>query len=270
MIGIMMEEVSIKVANYEIGTDDFDDLERDIDNLDPWEFSDYKKSERIERRGWGTRHSFNLEVGLSNWLEEGAFADGNEQYVVKPWGSWYIGVASTQKTSIGGPLFLEWGGHINWYNWKFDDRDTRLTKEDTQVVFSADNSVEGVKSKLSASYIGVHIVPMLDFSYGSRHVKTLEKGSLRVTKYKKRGFRIGAGMYGGYRLGSHTRIVFKEEGDREKDKESGNFFLNNFRYGIRGQAGFKGFDCFINYDLNEVFSSNRGPSLNAISFGVIL
>ena len=262
-------ELSIKVANYEIATDNLEDLGDEFD--EPLEFSDFKKTERIERRTWGTRHSFNIELGLNNWLEDGEFPDGsNAQYTIKPWGSWYVGLASTHKTSIGGPLFLEWGGHLSWYNWKFDDTSTRLTKEDTQVVFSSDNTVGGVKSKLSATYINAHFVPTLDFSYGSRQVKTLEKGSFRVTKYKRRSFRIGAGVYGGYRLGSRTKVVFKENGDRKKDRESSNFFMNNFRYGVRGQLGFKGFDFFVNYDLNEVFSSNRGPDLNAISFGIIL
>ena len=263
--------VSIRVANYEIASDNLEDLADDLDDLDPLDFSDYRKYERIEKRSWGTRHSFNLELGLSNWLEDGEFPDAsNAQYTIKPWGSWYVGLSSTHKTSIGGPLFLEWGGHLSWYNWKFDDTNTRISKEDTQVVFSADNSVNGIKSKLSATYINAHLVPMFDFSYGSRQVKTMEKGSIRLTKYKRRGFRIGGGVYGGYRLGSRSKAVFKEDGDREKDKERNNYFMNNFRYGLRGQVGYKGFDFFLNYDLNEVFIDNRGPSLNAISFGIIL
>jgi hypothetical protein len=263
--------VNIKVANYELEARDLEDIGDELDDLDPLEFSDYKKSDRIERRTWGTRHAFNLEFGLTNWLENGKFPDANNaQYTIKPWGSWFVGLASTHKTSVGGPLFVEWGGNFTWFNWKFDDTETRITKEATETVFTTDNTVNGIKSKLSASYINAHFVPMLDFSYGRRRVKTYEKGSLRVTKYKRRGFRIGAGGYAGYRLGSHTRVVYKDGGDKEKDKENSNFFMNNFRYGIRGQIGYKGYDFFVNYDLNEVFSDNRGPSLNAISFGIIL
>ncbi len=264
-------DIKIKVANYEIEAGDFDDLEENFDDLDDLRFSDYKKSERIEKRTWGTRHSFNVELGLNNWLENGEFPDAsNAQYTVKPWGSWYVGLSSNQKTSIGGPLFLEWGGHFSWYNWKFEDTGTRITKGEDQVIFTSDDTFNNIKSKLSATYINAHLVPMLDFSYGRRRVKTVEKGSFRVTKYRRRGFRMGAGLYGGYRLGSRTKVVFKEDGDREKDRDRGNFFLSNFRYGVRGQLGYKGYDFFVNYDLNEVFTDNRGPALNAISFGVIL
>lgn len=261
-------QARIKLAGYEVEVDDFEDLGEDLEDM---EFSKYEKKERIEKRGWGTRYSFNVELGLNNWLENGKFPDGNNaQYTVKPWGSWYVGLASTHKTSIGGPVFLEWGANLAWFNWKFDDTTTRVNKEDDQVAFSNDPSVSGIKSKLSTTYINAHLVPMLDFSYGTRKVETVDRGSYRVTRYKKRGFRIGAGVYGGYRLGSSTKIVFKEEGDRKKDNENSNYFMNNFRYGLRGQLGYKGFDFFVNYDLNEIFSDNRGPQLNALSFGIIL
>jgi hypothetical protein len=34
------------------------------------------------------------------------------------------------------------------------------------------------------------------------------------------------------------------------------------------QIGFKGTDFFFNYDMNELFAENKGPKLNAFSFGV--
>ena len=77
-------------------------------------------------------------------------------------------------------------------------------------------------------------------------------------------------MYAGYRIASYTKYVTKEDGDKEKDKDKDGFYLNNFRYGVRGQIGFRGIDIFFNYDLNELFADNRGPELNAFSFGVVL
>ncbi|MFT4787113.1 MAG: hypothetical protein ACI9I8_002247 [Cellvibrionaceae bacterium] len=34
--------------------------------------------------------------------------------------------------------------------------------------------------------------------------------------------------------------------------------------------GWRDIDFFATYDLNEVFSNNRGPKLNAVTFGIIL
>ncbi|MBA4054703.1 MAG: hypothetical protein C0490_08335, partial [Marivirga sp.] len=74
--------------------------------------------------------------------------------------------------------------------------------------------------------------------------------------------------YVGYRIASHSKIVYKEDG-KEKDKEHDSFYLNNFRYGVRLQVGYRATDLFFNYDLNELFASGKGPNLNAFSFGVI-
>ena len=58
-------------------------------------------------------------------------------------------------------------------------------------------------------------------------------------------------------------------GDKEKEKDHDNFYLNNLRYGIRFQIGVRSTDLFVNYDMNELFATDRGPKLNAISFGII-
>ena len=44
--------------------------------------------------------------------------------------------------------------------------------------------------------------------------------------------------------------------------------MNNLRYGLRLQFGFRDTDFFFNYDLNELFSAGKGPKVNAFSFGV--
>jgi hypothetical protein len=34
--------------------------------------------------------------------------------------------------------------------------------------------------------------------------------------------------------------------------------------------GFRVVDVFVNYDLNTIFIENRGPQLNALTFGITL
>jgi hypothetical protein len=93
---------------------------------------------------------------------------------------------------------------------------------------------------------------------------------VKIENYKKQGFKIGVGVYGGYRLGSHSKIKFRQNDETDKDKEHSSFYLNNWRYGLRMRMGIKSLDLFFNYDLNELFSEGRGPELNAFSFGIIL
>jgi len=251
-------------------------------NLDPNEIEDefdeeleLKKYSYVQEETDRTRHFFNLDIGSNNWLAEGSSpSETDAPYAVKPWGSWYVGLNWLNKTWIGGPVFLEWGGGVSWYNWKLEDPDIQILKGDTQIEFvEAPNPISGQKSKLSATYINVSFVPMLDFSKGAKRVKATAGKSFTFKTYRKSGFRIGAGVYAGYRMGSKTKFVFKEDGNNDKAKESDHFYLQNFRYGVRGQLGFRSFDMFVMYDLNEVFVSGRGPdgvALNAFTIGVTL
>lgn len=218
----------------------------------------------------GTENNFLFELGTNNWLEDGKFpSESNAAYTVRPWGSWYVAMGQVNKTSISGPLFLEWGGNISWYNWKFQDDNIRVAKGDNTVSFYEQTELPNpIKSKLTASYLNVSIVPMLDFGYGRDEIEKADGTKKKVTVSKRSGFRIGAGMYAGYRMGSKHKFVYKD-GRRNDDKEFSDFYLTNFRYGIRGQVGFRGTDFFVNYDLNDVFAENRGPKMNAVSFGVI-
>ncbi|MDN5201106.1 hypothetical protein QQ008_07030 [Fulvivirgaceae bacterium BMA10] len=261
----------LKLANYrlEVNADDFEELEEEIDEFgrDGLEIRERTYEELPER----TIHTFNIELGVNNYLEDGKFPDGSTDYTIKPFGSWYVSLNSVHKTAIGGPLFIEWGGNLSWYNFKMENPDVAIIKGENEILFEDRSpAISGKKSKLTASYINVSLVPVFDFSHGRRKVKSLQSGSFKISKYKKQGLRIGFGGYAGYRLGSHTKWIFRENGDRDKDKNRGNFHLNNFRYGIRGQFGFKSIDLFINYDLNELFQENKGPALNAISFGFTL
>ncbi|MBL3655282.1 hypothetical protein [Fulvivirga sediminis] len=214
----------------------------------------------------GTTHDFGIDLGINNYLENGnPPSDSDAPYTVKPFGSWYVALKSINNTHINGPLHLIWGGDISWYNFKFENEDIRMLKGDDGVFFVEEGDVNSKKSKLTAAYVNASVVPMLAFgdSKNSKncHWKLWDKSQ---------GFRIGAGMYAGYKIGSYTKVVTKEGGDKDKDKDHDSFYLNNFRYGLRVQAGFRGIDLFFNYDLNELFADNKGPKLNAFSIGVVL
>jgi hypothetical protein len=227
------------------------------DDDDDWDDRKYRHR--------STRHSFNFDFGTNNYLEEGDFPDNDgAQYAVRPWGSWYIGLNSTLRTQLSNKFFIEWGAGVSWYNFKFQDKSTLITEDDAGVHFAPDpraNDLSFVKSKLTVCYINASLVPMLDFGGHNRKA--------RFWSSHNSAFRIGVGPYVGYRIDSYTKQVYKEDDDKEKDKENNNFFINNMRYGVRMQVGVRSADFFLNYDLNELFVANKGPKLNAFSFGVI-
>lgn len=269
------DEVRIRIGGVEVDVDP--------DEMDDWDEDDWENRKKVTydvERADRTTHHFNIDIGLNNWMEGSQFPDANDApYSVKPFGSWYVALNSVNRTWVTGPIFLEWGLGISWYNWKLEDADFRIVEGDERIEFvQSPNTVSGQKSKLTASYINATVVPMFDFSRGRRRITSIESGGVKIKRYSRKGFRFGVGGYAGYRLGSHTKFKFKEDGNKEKDKERDNFFLENFRYGVRAQVGWKGVELFAAYDLNEVFSTNRGPlnadgenaGLNAITFGITL
>lgn len=227
---------------------DRDDRDRDRDRD--------RRRRRYSRR---TRNVWNVELGTNNWLENGNFPnDQDEMYAVQPWGSWYLALNSNYRTYIGGPLLLQWGFGLSTSQFRFEESDVRIVKNADMVDFVVDSTGNAIRSKLRMSHLNFTMVPTLvlgDHDGGSR--------------YDRRSFRIGVGGYVGYRLGGSSKFVFDDDGDKEKDVDRDDFFLTNLRYGVRAQFGYKAFDAFINYDLNNVFAEGRGPELNAFTFGVI-
>ena len=220
----------------------------------------------------GTRNHFNIDLGINNVLQDGEFPNDNDAlYAVKPWGSWYVALKSVNDTYISGPLHLKWGPEVNWYNFKFENEDVRLAKDNGQVVFSEANDVESQKSKLTAAFLGFSAVPMLQFGDREHNHKRYCNDWVDLDMHGHDGtFRIGAGGYVGYKMASYTKTVSEVDGDKKKDKDKGGYYLNSLRYGVRLQMGFKDVDVFFNYDLNPLFAEDRGPELNAFSFGVVL
>lgn len=237
--------------------------EQDGDNNEGW---------RTRKVIKGTRHNFNIDIGTNNYVQDGKFPDEtDEPYTVRPFGSWYVALNSTNQTHIAGPLYLEWGPSVSWYNFKFQNDKIRIIDGPEVTSFEEDVSVPDVdfkKSKLTVAYINFSVVPMFGFGEPPRREKKDFWDWKDWDDNDDHGFRIGVGGYGGYRIASYSKVVYEEGDDKEKDKDKDNFHLNNFRYGLRLQMGYRGTDLFFNYDLNELFAEGKGPQLNAFSFGL--
>lgn len=221
---------------------------------------------RKKRDSQRTRQYFNFELGMNNYLQDGKFPDANnELYSVKPWGSWYVGFNGSNRSHIAGPLYLDWGGGISWYNFKFQNVRTRLEKGETEVNYYEDLEISSpIKSKLSITHLNLNLVPLFNFGRSGR------KKDLFHWDYYDNGFRVGLGGYIGYRIKSWSKYTWRENGDKKKFHNRDNFYLNNVRYGLRFVMGYRSFDFFVNYDISELYSVGRGPKLNAFSFGIIL
>lgn len=221
---------------------------------------DWDKGKKYYR---GTSHSVAFDLGTSNYLEGGKFTDPEEDlYTVRPWGSWYLAANWVHRTRMARTFFFEWGYGLAMHNFKFQKDNVTVSTDGSSVNFNLDErDFNFRKSKLSVLYLNLSLVPVIDFG-GNRKKPILFDGRGADS------FRFGIGPYAGYRIDSFTKQVYTDDGDKEKDRDHGSYYLNNFRYGVRLQFGLRNTDFFFNYDLNELFLKDKGPKLNAFSFGV--
>ena len=96
---------------------------------------------------------------------------------------------------------------------------------------------------------------------------------LNKTNYSK-GFRISVGGKIGYLYNAHTKINYEDsDGLKRKLKDSQNYGLEEFRYGVSIKAGSPGFYVWSYFGLNDLFKAGLGPfgtQANQINFGVAI
>jgi len=150
---------------------------------------------------------------------------------------------------------LGYGVSVDWYNFQFDHSRVIQKSASGQTIFqpiiSKGSEIELEKNKLAVSYVTLPLMSQFVF----RKVSAIQM--------------ISFGGYASYRLTSWSKT--KEDKSNDRNKESSNFNLNQFRYGLRAEFAFRRFpDLFFNYDLNPLFESNTGLKMNGFSFGVKL
>jgi hypothetical protein len=205
------------------------------------------------------------DLGMNNYLEDQAFPSGDMPYAIKPFGSWSFAIGTGFRTYATSWLSFDLGADLLWYNFKLEDKSVDITELTNPSMIDYSSNAEynldendAIRSKLTTSYIDVNFMPVF-------HIGKEKSG------FNKRPFRIGVGAYAGYKIGSHSKNVWDDDGQKRKSKSSDNFYLNNFRYGAKAIIGIKEVNFFINYDLNSLFEDGKGPNgtdLNAFAFGV--
>jgi hypothetical protein len=155
-----------------------------------------------------------------------------------------------QRASLVKNVFnLEYGLTFSWYNYAFQD-DVVLTPRADEFAFGiSDDPLR--KSKLSATYLTLPLMLNIETNPDKR----------------SQSFRLSAGMTGGIRIASRTKIKTEE---KSKTKQRDNFNLNDFRYGPMVRIGYGWFNLYAQYALSDFFASGEGPQLNAFTAGISL
>jgi hypothetical protein len=220
-------------------------------------------------------NEFHVDLGLNNYLVNGKSVS-SEPYNLNNWGSRYVALSSMNTLYLGknkGPFNIQFGAEIAWNNFMFEENVTIRKENGTTRIFSfvqetgdtrpltspdfLTQTVPAKKSKLGIATIGIPLLFGLDLG-------------------KNDDFRIAAGGYVNYNIKSWSKILYFENGDKERVKDRSDYGLNDFRYGAMATLSYKGFSIFGKYDMSPLFSVN--PEVNGVatqdfnvySFGVRL
>lgn len=97
-------------------------------------------------------------------------------------------------------------------------------------------------------------------------VPLLAEFQIPINHYENRLY-FSAGVYGSYRLSSHTKIKYRIEREKQKLKTPDFLSLQDFKTGVMIRAGYRWINVFACYDLVPLFRENKGPELTPFTFG---
>ncbi|HLN73980.1 MAG TPA: outer membrane beta-barrel protein [Prolixibacteraceae bacterium] len=211
-----------------------------------WCYDTHKK----DRQGKFDGHWHGIEIGRNNFDQaDYSSYDGNEFMSLVPGKSTEVSINFSE---LNVPLIRSYVGLVTgmgltFNSYRFENPIT-LVRGPRMVEPITLDYVDLSKSKLTVSYLKVPL--LLEFQ-------------VPVSDHEGRLF-VNAGLVGGMKLGSHTKI---KHGDT-KDKNRSGFYLNNFNYAATARVGYKDIGVFANYSLTPLFEKGKGPELTPYTIGL--
>ncbi|WP_282630742.1 porin family protein [Empedobacter sedimenti] len=168
------------------------------------------------------------------------------------------GLMYERQLSLTSPFNFLAGALFSWRTYRIDD-DMRFERDGNGNVglIKSENSLD--KSKLRSAYF---MVPV-GFKYNLSKVKHVTDDF--AYRPQKKHY-IAAFAYGGTLLSSNN--IYK--GDGVRNKQRGNYNVNNFIYGAELTIGLGFVDVFVRKDFNTYFKDNTFDNRKMIQFGINL
>jgi hypothetical protein len=202
-------------------------------------------------------HWAGLNVGYNNLLTSaGSFEYPDEYMFMVMNAGKSVGVAANPwqqsiKLQRRGNIGLVTGLGVEWNNYRFDTQYVLTRDENTgETTYYTDPELLK-RNKLTTIYLNAPL--LLEFQ--------IPTGKERYPFY------ISAGAIGGVRLGSHTKLVYADDG---KQKNKDHFNLTQWRYGITARIGYRAINLFADYYFSPLFEKGKGPDLYQVSAGIFV
>ena len=247
------DETVIRIGKKSVKIfEDEEDFEADI-----FEEEFEESDDPADRRKSFDGHLGGIEIGYNN------FTSGRWLTNETPLEGW-LDLNTAKSTSfniVAPPVSLGFTRHfglvtalgINFNNYRFDGNNTIVVDGEGIITpsYPAD-PVRYDKSKLATVYgiLPVMLEVQIPVSYSST-------------------INLGAGVIGAAKLGSHTKVVYHNDG-KQKDKNRDDFNLNVLRYGVTARAGYEMIQVYGTCWLSPMFEKGRGPELYPFEIGLAL
>ncbi len=231
------------------------ELSFDNKQCDEWKNKGYHYNRRKNKKRFHG-HYFGIDLGFNNYLNsdyELSLPDGYDYLSLNSAKSVEVSVNLLQQDiHLGSTVGFYTGLGFDFNNYRYDQPILPIKDENDNLSYQT-FEYDVRKSKLTTLYLTVPIMFELQFS-----------------KRRNDAFYMAIGGVGGYRIASHTKVVTSEEGKKVKDKNHGDFCLNDFRYGAQLRFGFKSINLFGTYYFSPLFDTDSGPELYPVSIGFSL
>lgn len=126
---------------------------------------------------------------------------------------------------------------FNFNNYRFDNQYTIVNN--AGVTELAPSPAGTSKSKLATVYATIPLIFEAQIPVTNGHC-----------------INLGAGVIGGIKLGSHTKVVYEDSG-RQKDKVHDDFNLSLLRYGFTARAGYKMVQLYGTYYVSPLLRQEK-------------
>jgi hypothetical protein len=236
-----------KGTQINIDKEDVEDVDVDLD----------EENAKDEDHGKFKPHWAGFEIGLNNYVNSNgsmsldntmSFMDLNTSR------SWNFNLNFMQYGFGLGTdkIGLVTGLGAEWNNYHFGNNNSIEKDVNGNIVARPLTFPDIQKNKLQTTYLRAPL--LLEF---------------QIPAGKKRIY-LSAGPVAGVKLFSKTKIVYKENGDKQKEKHPDDYNISPLRYGFTARAGYKGLKLFANYYMTPLFEANKGPKLYPFSVGLTL
>ena len=221
------------------------------------DMDDYPRTSTRNKKKRFRPHYAGFELGLNNYVTsdfsmvlppEDRYMDLNTG---KSW-NWNINIIDygfglgTDKVGIVTGLGFE------FINYNFDGQNSIRKDPDTGEIIEYVPSYAGniTKSKMNMTYMTAPL--LLEF---------------QIPAPSKRIY-ISAGVVGGLKLWSNTKMKYTISGEKSKEKAKGDYNLSPLRWGFTARVGYRALGFYATYYMTPLFKSGLGPELYPYNIGL--